>query len=153
MDLVAGDAREILLSIGLDDWDALDDRRRFTAHLSLCGGLDPEWLDLFAEAARGALGGPEPGPFAASRHSLGGSPAALADRSVDRVDPHWIDAVALIPDGSVDRIGARWVELLDREGCQIGVDDKPALRELVGDLVGFCHRARNAEDVLFTWSI
>ena len=35
MDLVAGDAPEILLVIGLDDLAALDDRRRFPAHLAL----------------------------------------------------------------------------------------------------------------------
>jgi hypothetical protein len=50
MDLVAGDAADILLVIGLDDLAALDDRRRFTAHLALGSGLDPTWLDLFAEA-------------------------------------------------------------------------------------------------------
>ena len=53
MDLVAGQAKEILLVIGLDDLAALDDRRRFPAHVALGGGLDPTWLDLFAEAIRG----------------------------------------------------------------------------------------------------
>ena len=52
MDLVAGKAKEILLVIGLDDLAALDDRRRFPAHVALGGGLDPTWLDLFAEAVR-----------------------------------------------------------------------------------------------------
>ena len=52
MDLIAGDAREILLVIGLDDLLAFDDPARFDAHLSLGGGLDPTWLDLFAEATR-----------------------------------------------------------------------------------------------------
>ena len=51
MDLIAGDAHEILLVIGLDDLAAFDDEARFDAHLSLGGGLDPTWLDLFAEAA------------------------------------------------------------------------------------------------------
>ena len=52
MDLVAGEAPTILMVIGLDDLEALDDRSRFTAHLALGSGLDPTWLDLFAEAAR-----------------------------------------------------------------------------------------------------
>ena len=56
MDLVAGDATEILMVIGLDDLAALDDARRFTAHLALGSGLDPTWLDLFAEAARSVTG-------------------------------------------------------------------------------------------------
>ena len=56
MDLVAGDAPDILMVIGLDDLVALDDRRRFPAHLALGSGLDPTWLDLFAEAARTVTG-------------------------------------------------------------------------------------------------
>ena len=52
MDLVAGDAPDILMVIGIDDLAALDDLQRFTAHLALGSGLDPTWLDLFAEAAR-----------------------------------------------------------------------------------------------------
>jgi len=56
MDLVAGDEREILLAIAVDDWAGFDDRGRFDAHLSLGGGLDPTWLDLFAEAIRTVTG-------------------------------------------------------------------------------------------------
>ena len=56
MDLVAGDAPDILMVIGLDDLAALDDQRRFPAHLALGSGLDPTWLDLFAEAARSVTG-------------------------------------------------------------------------------------------------
>jgi hypothetical protein len=41
MDLVAGDAREILLAIGIDDWAGLHDRTRFFGCLSLGGGMDP----------------------------------------------------------------------------------------------------------------
>ena len=47
MDLVAGDERAILLAISVEDWSGLDDHARFDAHLSLGGGLDPTWLDLF----------------------------------------------------------------------------------------------------------
>ena len=32
------------------------DTQRFRAYLSLSGGMDPTWLDLFAEAARSATG-------------------------------------------------------------------------------------------------
>jgi hypothetical protein len=48
MDLVAGDERSILLAISVDDWAGFDDPTRFDAHLSLGGGLDPTWLDLFS---------------------------------------------------------------------------------------------------------
>ena len=56
MDLVAGDAREILTALAADDREALADRTRFTAFLSMGGGLDPTWLDLFAEACRDVTG-------------------------------------------------------------------------------------------------
>jgi hypothetical protein len=48
MDLVAGNSREILLAVAVDDWQGLADSERFDAHLSLGGGLDPTWLDLFS---------------------------------------------------------------------------------------------------------
>src|SRR5437773_1801408 len=54
MDLVAGETGEILLAIGVGDLAALDDSRRFAAHVALGGGLDPTWLDLFAESGRSA---------------------------------------------------------------------------------------------------
>ena len=56
MDLVAGDAPDILMVIGLDDLAALDDRGRFVAHLALGSGHDPTRLDLFAQAARTVTG-------------------------------------------------------------------------------------------------
>ena len=49
MELVAGDVQEILIVIGTDDRDALSDANRFRAYLSLSGGMDPTWLDYFAD--------------------------------------------------------------------------------------------------------
>ena len=63
MDLVAGNSREILLAVTLDDWAGLADRSRVDAHLSLGGGLDPTWLDLFSEAVRVVTGGDGPADF------------------------------------------------------------------------------------------
>src|SRR4029079_6669432 len=79
MDLVAGDAPDILMAIGLDDLAALDDQRRFPAHLALGSGLDPTWLDLFAHAARSRHGSSEPADFIDARLELNGS-----DESDDR---------------------------------------------------------------------
>ena len=153
MDLVAGDAREILLAIGVDDWAGLRDPARFVAYVSLGGGLDPTWLDLFAQAARESTGGESPAPFSERTYPLEGSMAGLADRTVERVDPEWVDDVALVPEGQLDRVAARWIDLIEREECAVEPDDKPMLRELAGDLVDFCRRAEGAEDVLFAWSI
>jgi hypothetical protein len=52
IDLVAGDAREILFVIALSDWDACDDRRWFDGHLALGAGQDLDRFDLFARAVR-----------------------------------------------------------------------------------------------------
>ena len=111
MDLVAGDAPDILMVIGLDDLAALDDQRRFPAHLALGSGLDPTWLDLFAEAARSVTGSNEPADFIDARLELNGSDEA-DDRTIERVDPSWISTVARIPDhdlgrdrGALDRSG------------------------------------------------
>jgi hypothetical protein len=70
MDLVAGDAREIMLAISAEDWAGLRDRGRFPGHISLGGGLDPTWLDLFAQAARDTTGGDTPRSFGDSAHPL-----------------------------------------------------------------------------------
>jgi hypothetical protein len=157
MDLVAGDAREILLAISLDDWAGLRDSARFPAYISLGGGMDPTWLDLFAEAARETSGGQTPGSFSEAacplRSSMEDRLAESSERTIERVDPHWIDDVALLPDGRIDRIASRWIDLIDCEECDVDPDEKPMLRQLAGDLIQFCRLAQGAEDVLFAWSI
>ncbi|MGD0120950.1 MAG: hypothetical protein ABSC46_00095 [Candidatus Limnocylindrales bacterium] len=157
MDLVAGDAREILLAVGMEDWSGLRDQGRFPAYISLGGGMDPGWLDLFAQAAREATGSDAPGPFSDAacplESRLQARLASIGDRTVERVDPHWIDSVALLPEGQVDRIAARWIDLIDCEECFVDPEEKPMLRQLTGDLIGFCRRAEGAEDVLLAWSI
>ena len=86
MDLVAGDARDIVLALSIDDVAAFEDRDRFVAHLPLGGGLDPTWLDLFAEAVRSVTGLDDLADFLDARTELEGA-AAQAERIVERVDP------------------------------------------------------------------
>ena len=95
MDLVAGDARDIVLALSIDDTQAFEDRDRFVAHLPLGGGLDPTWLDLFSEAVRSVTGGDEPVDFLDARSEIDG--AVEGERIVDRVDPDWIGQVAASP--------------------------------------------------------
>jgi hypothetical protein len=153
MDLIAGDAREILLALAIDDRDGLRDPGRFEACLSLGGSLDPTWLDLFARAVRECGDGVAPAPFTAGSYPIGGVLPSLSGLVLERVDPEWIGCVASLSGPAIDRAAARWVELIDLEERPVDPDDKPMLRELAGDLVAFCRRARAAEDVLLAWSI
>jgi hypothetical protein len=152
MDLVAGDAQEILLALGANDLASLDDRRRFPAHVALGGGLDPTWLDLFAEAARGVVGGDGPGDFLDARIELNG-PSADETRSIERVDPAWVEAVARIPERSIGAVASGWIDLLEEEFGSLAPDEKPWIRDLTGRLVAFCRAADRTPDVLFAWSL
>jgi hypothetical protein len=152
MDLIAGDAREILLVLTVDDWAALADRSRFDAHLSLGGGLDPTWLDLFSEAVRAVTGGEAPADFIDARSELPG-PGQLAERSIERVDPAWIDAIARLADRDVDAVAGRWVDLVEEDLGELPREEKPWIRELAGQIVAFARAADRSQDVIFAWAL
>jgi len=152
MDLVAGDAADILLVIGLDDLAALDQPGRFTAHLALGTGLDPTWLDLFAEAARSVTGSSEPSDFIDARLELDGRDEDDV-RTIERVDPAWIETVARLDAHDVGAIAGRWIDLIEDELGLLPREEKPWIRELAGRLVAFCVAADRAPDVLFAWSL
>jgi hypothetical protein len=152
MDLVAGNATEILLVIGLDDLAALDDRRRFPAHVALGGGIDPTWLDLFAEAVRGVTGDADPSDFLDARIELDG-PGEASLSTIERVDPAWISAVARVPEAKIGAVAAGWIDLIDEELGGLAREEKPWIRDLAGRLVAFCRAADMAPDVLFAWSL
>lgn len=152
MELVAGRAKEILLAVETDDLDGLDDRHRFPAHVALGGGLDPTWLDLFAEAIRGVTGSADPADFLDARAELDG-PDDGHSPTIERVDPGWIDAVARIPDSEISAIAAGWIDLIEEELGALPREEKPWIRELAGRLVAFCRAADREPDVLFLWSL
>ena len=152
MDLIAGREKEILLAIAVDDWAGLQDRDRFAAHLSLGGGLDPTWLDLFSEAVRSVTGSDAPIDFIDARRDLD-RPSQLTERSVERVDASWITAVALIPDREVDAVAGRWIDLVEEDLGELPREEKPWIRKLTGEIVQFARDADSARDVLFAWSL
>ena len=152
MDLVAGDEREILLAISVEDWAGFDDRGRFDAHISLGGGLDPTWLDLFAEAIRNVTGTDGPSDFLDARRELDG-PGEGGDRVIERVDPAWIDAIARLSDHHLDAIAGRWVDLIEEELGFLPREEKPWIRQLAGDIVAFARAADRSPDVIFAWSL
>jgi hypothetical protein len=152
MDLVAGEASEILLVIGTDDLGALDDRGRFAAHLALGSGLDPTWLDLFAEAARSVTGSNDPADFIDARLELEGIDPDDG-HAIERVDPAWVGTVARLRDDDLGHIAGRWIDLIEDDLGFLPREEKPWIRELAGRLVGFCRAADRAPDVLFAWSL
>jgi len=152
MDLVAGDEREIVLALAVDDWTGLADERRFDAFLSLGAGLDPTWLDEFSRAAREATDRDGPADFLDAREELPESPS---ERTLERVDRAWVNAVADLPDDALTRIAARWIDRMQAEGDEIPAGDREVVFGLTRDLVRFCRSARDSSgaDVLFAWML
>lgn len=150
MDLVAGDARDVVLALSVDDAAAFSDPDRFTAHLPLGGGLDPTWLDLFSEAVRSVTERDEPVDFLDARTELDGV-AANVERIVERVDPEWIEAVAAVPDEQVGALAGRWIGLLEEELGLLPREEKPWIRDLAAQIVSFSRHAGGARDVIFAW--
>ncbi len=152
MELIAGDAPAILVVLTADDVGALGDPGRFAAHLSLGAGLDPTWLDLFSEAIRSVNDSGEPTDFIDARRELDG-PGDIDNRTIERVDPQWIETVARLPDRDLPAVAGRWLDLLDEEYGELPREEKPWIRQLAGEIVLFCRDAQRAPDVLFAWSI
>jgi hypothetical protein len=152
MDLVAGDAREILLVLSVEDPVAFEDRSRFDAYLPLGAGLDPTWLDLFCEAARTVHNSDQPRNFLDARHEIEGHDA-MTERTVEYVDSGWVSAVARLPDHDLDAITGRWIDLLEEELGQLSAEEKPWIRLLAGEVVAFCRAADRSDAVFFAWSL
>ncbi len=149
MELVAGSVPDILVAISTDDRAALRDPGRSVAYLAL-SGMDPTWLDLFAEAARVTIDAEQPVDFIDARSELGAEDDAT---TVERVDPAWVDAVARLPDGRLDAIAGRWIDRLEEELGALPREEKPWIRQLAAQMVGFCRSAEQAPDVVFVWSL
>ena len=152
MDLVAGDARDVVLALSIDDVAAFDDRDRFVAHLPLGGGLDPTWLDLFSEAVRSVTRSDAPADFLDARTEVDGTADSL-ERIVDRVDVDWVEAVAQVPDALIDALAGRWIGLLEEELGLLPREEKPWIRDLTGRIVEFARQSDGARDVVFAWTI
>jgi hypothetical protein len=150
MDLVAGDARDIVLALSIDDVAAFDDPDRFVAHLPLGGGLDPTWLDLFSEAVRSVTGSDEPSDFLDARAEIPDA-GEMVERIVERVDVDWIEAVGRVPDDQVDALAGRWIGLLEEELGLLPREEKPWIRDLAGRIVQFSRQSDGARDIVFAW--
>jgi hypothetical protein len=152
MDLVAGDSQEILLAVAVDDLVGFEDRRRFPAHLTLGGGIDPTWLDLFSQAARAVTSRDDPVDFLEARSELEG-PGSGGERTVELVDSGWITAVAMLEDRHLDAISGRWIDLLEDELGDLAREEKPTIRKFARDIVEFARAADRAPAVILAWSL
>jgi hypothetical protein len=152
MDLVAGDSREILLAVAVDDLASFDDRSRFPAHLTFGGAIDPTWLDLFSQAIRVALGRDEPRDFLDARAEVEG-PGDAGDRTVERIDPTWITAIARLSDRDIDAVTGRWIDLLEDELGDLPREEKPSIRTFAREIVEFARAADRAPAVVLAWSL
>ena len=151
MELIAGDAREILVVLGAAEIGVAAGRERYRAHLPMTGAIDPTWLDMFAEAARTTRNAESPIDFIDARLELGG--AGEGALTIERVDPTWVTAVARLPETSIDGIAGRWIDRLEDEVGPISGEEKPWIRELAAQLVSFCRAADREPDVVFVWSL
>jgi hypothetical protein len=151
MDLVAGRRADILTALALDTPEAFLDRTRFD-HLPLGGAIDPTWLDRFSEAVRGVTGGDAPEDFLDARTELDG-PGEAGGRIVESVDGRWIGAIARLEDHRIDAVAGAWIELLEEDLGELPREEKPWIRGLAADIVGFCRRADARPDVLLAWSL
>lgn len=152
MDLVAGDSREILLAVAVDDLVAFEDRTRFPAHLSFGGAIDPTWLDLFSQAVRTVTGRDDPVDFLDARTELDG-PGDAGSRTVERINPGWITAVAMLDDRLLDAVAGRWIDLLEDELGHLSREEKPSVRIFAEQIVGFARAADRAPAVILAWSL
>ncbi len=154
MDLIAGDVRDVLIHVGTGDHGAFADSDRFEAHLSLGGGMDPTWLDMFSEAARGAYDGDGPVDLLDARFELDG-PEDGDDTGliIERVDPGWVTAVARIPDSAFDGLTGRWIDRIEEDLGPLPSEEKPWIRELAASIVVFCRAADRSPDVIFVWAL
>ena len=97
-------------------------------------------------------GGDGPSDFLDARIELAG-PDDDQQRTIERVDPAWISAVARVPEAEIGAVAAGWIDLIEEELGGLARDEKPWIRDLAGQLVAFCRAADRAPDVLFAWSL
>ncbi|HEX2626721.1 MAG TPA: hypothetical protein VHL56_07420 [Candidatus Limnocylindrales bacterium] len=152
MDLVAGDSREILLAVAMDDLASFDDPSRYAAHLTFGGAIDPTWLDLFSAAVRSVTGRDDPVDFLDARTELDG-PGDGGERTVERIDPGWVTAIAMLGDRDLDAVTGHWIDLLEEELGELPREEKPSVRKFAREIVDFARAADRAPAVILAWSL
>ena len=151
MDLVAGDARDILLALSVDDIGRV---RRAGPVRRAPAARRRARPDLARPVLRGRAVGDRAGrpgrlPRRADRPRRR---PGERERIVERVDKAWIAAVAGVPDELLGALAGRWIGLLEEELGLLPREEKPWIRDLTAQIVDFARRSDSARDVVFAWA-
>ncbi len=119
---------------------------RFDAHLSLGGGLDPTWLDLFCRGGADRAPAATSRPTCSTRASSSKGPARRrAIGPIERIDPTWISARRPRPRRAPSTPSpAAGSTSSKRSSACCRREEKPWIRDLAGQVVRFCRRADRA---------
>ncbi len=101
---------------------------------------------------RAVTGNDEPIDFLDARSELDG-PGDAGERTVERIDPGWVAAIARIDDRNLDAVAGRWIDLLEEELGDLPREDKPAIRVFAREIVDFARGADGASAVILAWSL
>ena len=77
----------------------------------------------------------------------------MTERSIERVDASWFEAVARIDDRQVDAVAGRWIDLVEEDLGELPREEKPWIRQLAGEIVQFARASASSRDVLFAWAL
>ena len=137
-------------------------RRRLGRARATARGSTPTSRSAAASTRPGSTSSPKPSDrspaatapadFIDARRELEG-PGQLAERSIERVDPAWLDAVARLADRDVDAVAGRWIDLVEEDLGELPREEKPWIRELAGQIVQFARAADRSQDVIFAWAL
>src|SRR5262249_52817914 len=122
------------------------------AHLTFGGAIDPTWLDLFSAAVRAVTGRDDPADFLDARTELDG-PGDAGERTVERIDPDWITAIARLADRDIDAVTGHWIDLLEEGLGELPRGENPAVRIFARQIVDFARAADRAPAVILAWSL
>ena len=150
MELIAGEVQDILVALGTAEIGPPSTASGSRPTCRSVAAIDPTWLDLFAESARITTDSATPTDFIDARIELGAEEAA-ADHRTGR--PGLDQLVARLSDSVIDAVTGRWIDRIEEEIGELPREEKPWIREMAGQVVGFCRVADRAPDVVFVWSL
>jgi hypothetical protein len=90
--------------------------------------------------------------FLDARTELDG-PGDGGERTVERIDPGWVTAIAMLGDRDLDAVTGHWIDLLEEELGELPREEKPSVRKFAREIVDFARAADRAPAVILAWSL